>query len=108
MKLKKRIKFQINERAARMQRIILIYKQFLTEPMWFKILIITTLLAAVIFSSSSFPQNGYYQLTSKLAAAIFFTAYGVNFRSNTRVSAVFFVMAAVCIFLSWNIWTGQL
>lgn len=89
-----------------MQRIILIYKQFLREPLWFKILIITTLLAAIIFSSSSFSQNGYYQFISKLAAAIFFTAYGVNFRSNTRISAVFFVMAAVCIFLSWNIWTG--
>lgn len=89
-----------------MQRIILIYKQFLREPLWFKILIITTLLAAIIFSSSSFSQNGYYQFISKLAAAIFFTAYCVNFRSNTRISAVFFVMAAVCIFLSWNIWTG--
>lgn len=88
-----------------MQRIFLIYKQFLTEPLWFKILIITTLLAAVIFSSSSLPQNGYYQLTSKLAAAIFLQPMAL-ISVQTPGFLLFLVMAAVCIFLSWNSWTG--
>lgn len=54
-----------------MQRIIGMYKQFLWEPLWFKILIIASLLAAVVFSSSFFADHGYYQSIAKIAAAIF-------------------------------------
>lgn len=85
-----------------MQRIIGMYKQFLWEPLWFKILIIASLLAAVVFSSSFFADHGYYQSIAKIAAAIFFGAYGIKFRSNTRIAVIFFGAAALCVFLSWT------
>jgi len=65
-----------------MQRIKFALKQFLYEPLWFKILISTTLLISVIFSSSFFSSNAYFQSCSKLAAAIFFFSYGVKMRRN--------------------------
>ncbi|MDF2651241.1 MAG: hypothetical protein K0Q73_7046 [Paenibacillus sp.] len=84
-----------------MQRIKFMYKQFLREPLWFKILISSTLLAAIVFSSSFFSHNGYYQSIAKFAAAIFFTSYGIKFRKNTRVSVIFFALTILCIYLSW-------
>ena len=57
-----------------MHRIKFMIKQFLKEPLWFKILISTTLFISFIFSSSFFSNNAYFQSCSKLAAAIFFCA----------------------------------
>ncbi|MEH7114049.1 hypothetical protein V7124_16945 [Neobacillus niacini] len=83
-----------------MQRIKWMIQLFLNEPLWFKLLICLTLLASIIFSSSFFSNNLLYQGISKLAAAIFFGAYGFKFRMNRLTSILFFAVAAICIFLA--------
>jgi hypothetical protein len=83
-----------------MQRIKFMIKQFLKEPLWFKILISTTLLISFIFSSSFFSNNAYYQSCSKLTAAIFFCAYAIKMRRNLVTSVILFTSAVICIFLS--------
>jgi len=83
-----------------MQRIKFMYKLFLSEPLWFKILIVSMLLIAIIFSSSSF--NGYYQSVAKLAATIFFFSYGLKFRRSTRIAVLFFAVALISLYLSWD------
>lgn len=83
-----------------MQWIKFMIKQFLMEPLWFKILVSTTLLSSIIFSSSFFSNNAYYQSGSKLTAAIFFCAYGIKMRRNLLNSVFLFTAAIVCIYLS--------
>ena len=83
-----------------MQRIKFMIKQFLNEPLWFKILISTTFLISIIFSNSFFSNNPYYQSCSKLAAAIFFCAYAIKMRRNLINSVILFTIAGICIFLS--------
>ncbi|WP_424767475.1 hypothetical protein [Paenibacillus sp. sgz302251] len=83
-----------------MQRIKLMYKLFLSEPWWFKVLVISMLLIAIIFSGSSF--NGYFQSGAKLAAAIFFISYGIKFRRNTRIGIIFFLVALISLYLSFG------
>lgn len=78
------------------------YKQFLREPLWFKILIFSTLLVAIVFSNSFFSDNGYYQSAAKFAAAIFFSSYGIKFRRNPQLSVIFFALTILCIYLSWD------
>jgi len=75
-------------------------KQFLKEPLWFKILISATLLISIVFSSSFFSNNAYFQSCSKLAAAIFFCAYAIKFRRNLVTSVILFTSTVICIFLS--------
>ncbi|WP_075620430.1 hypothetical protein [Paenisporosarcina indica] len=84
-----------------MQRIKFIIKQFMKEPLWFKILISSTLLISIIFSSSLFADNATYQGLSKLAAAIFFCAYGYKLRRNRLTSVILFAAAIICIYLVW-------
>jgi hypothetical protein len=55
-----------------MQRINFMYKQFLKEPWWLKILVVSTFLISIIFSGSLFSNNGYYQSAAKLAGPSFF------------------------------------
>ncbi|RIX50715.1 hypothetical protein D3P08_18580 [Paenibacillus nanensis] len=83
-----------------MNRIKFMYRQFLSEPLWFKIVISAMLLIAIVFSSSSF--NGYYQGAAKIAAAIFFMAYGIKFRRSTRIALLFFAVAMISVYLSWE------
>ena len=83
-----------------MQWIKFMSKQFLREPMWFKILIIVTLLISIVFSNSFFSNHAYYQSYSKLAAAIFFCAYGIKMRRNRTPSLLLFISAIICIYLS--------
>jgi hypothetical protein len=83
-----------------MRWIKLIFNQFLTEPLWFKILISTTLVISILFSSSFFSSNAYFQSSSKLAAAIFFSAYGIKMRRNPKNSIIFLILAVICIYLS--------
>jgi len=83
-----------------MHRIKFMIKQFLTEPLWFKLLISTTLLISVIFSSSYFSNHAYFQSGSKLAAAIFFIAYGIRLRRSRVTAIILFTSAAVCIYLA--------
>ncbi|MRN54890.1 hypothetical protein [Paenibacillus monticola] len=75
-------------------------KQFLMEPMWFRVFIIVTLLTSIIFSNSLF-TNAYSQSISKLAAALFFAAYGIKMRRNTAISVILLGAAVVCLFLAW-------
>lgn len=77
-------------------------KHFLSEPLWFKILITLTLFASILLSSSWFPSHGYYKSISKLAAAIFFCSYGIKLRRNRQISMIFFALTAVCIYLIWD------
>ena len=74
-------------------------KMFLNEPLWFKILISVTLLASIILSSSIFSNHTYLQSFSKLAAAIFFCAYGIKFRRIFKTALILFVCSGICIFL---------
>jgi hypothetical protein len=83
-----------------MQRIKFMVQLFLKEPLWFKLLISFTLLTSIIFSSSFFSATPLYQGISKLAAAIFFCAYGFKFKMNRLTSILFFTVAAICIYLS--------
>ena len=85
-----------------MQGIKFMYRQFLREPLWFKVLVSSTLLIAIIFSNTFFSDKGYYQSVAKLAAAVFFSAYGIKFRRNTLISLIFFALAVMCIYLSWD------
>ncbi|PLS18653.1 hypothetical protein CVD28_05830 [Bacillus sp. M6-12] len=78
----------------------LMIKQFLNEPFWFKMLISAALLLSILLSSSFFSDNIYLQSFSKLAAAIFFTAYGIKMRRSYLHSAIFFTLAVICIVLS--------
>jgi carbon starvation protein CstA len=86
-----------------MQRLKFMIKHFFSEPMWFKMLILATLLISVIFSSSYFSYNASYQVLAKLAAAIFFGAYGIKLRNNRKVSVMFFSLAAICIYIGMKI-----
>jgi len=83
-----------------MQWIKFMIKQFLKEPLWFKILISATFLISIIFSSSFFSNNTYFKSCSKLAAAIFFCAYAIKFRRNLVTSFILYTSAVICIFLS--------
>ena len=83
-----------------MQRINFMLKLFLIEPLWFKILISTTLLISLVFSSTYFSDHAYFQSVSKLAAVIFFSAYGVKMRRNRVNSILFFSLAGICMYLS--------
>ncbi|SDM87511.1 hypothetical protein [Bacillus sp. OK048] len=83
-----------------MLRIKWMIQLFLKEPLWFKLLITLTLLASITFSSSFFSNNPLYQSISKLAAAIFFCAYGFKLKMNRKISTIFFTVAAICIYLS--------
>ncbi len=85
-----------------MQMIKFMYKQFLREPLWFKLLVTSTLLIAILFSNTFISENGYYQSAAKFAAAIFFSAYGIKFRRNTRISLIFFGLTILCVYLSWD------
>jgi hypothetical protein len=85
-----------------MQPIKAMYRQFLSEPLWFKVLVLSALLLSIVFSSSYFSDHGYYQSLSKLAAAIFFGSYGIKMRRNKKVSGAFFIVAIICIYLAWS------
>jgi len=83
-----------------MQRVKFMYRQFISEPLWYKFTVITMLLIAIIFSSSVFSDNAYLQSLAKLAAAIFFAIYGVRFRRTRRLVIIFFGLSLVCLFLA--------
>ncbi|MDR7077342.1 hypothetical protein J2Y03_002366 [Neobacillus niacini] len=83
-----------------MQRIKFMIKLFLNEPLWFKILILTSMFISILFSSSSFTDNVLLQSLSKVAAAVFFGAYGFKMKRNLKVSIMFFILTGVCIYLS--------
>lgn len=84
-----------------MKSIKSMYFLFLREPLWFKVFISLTLLASILFSSSSFSNHAYFNVIAKLAAAIFFCSYGIKMRKNRQISVIFFVLTVLCIFLAF-------
>jgi len=85
-----------------MIRLTFMFKQFLREPLWFKMLISAALLVAIVGSSSFVSEHAYYRSAAKLAAAIFFLTYGIKMRMNRKVSFLFLALAVVCLYLSWH------
>ncbi|WP_277586113.1 hypothetical protein [Psychrobacillus antarcticus] len=83
-----------------MQRIKFMWRQFLKQPGWFKLVIIITFLVSIIFSSTYFSGNDNYEGISKLAGAIFFWLWGYNTRRNRQTSNVLFILAAICTLLA--------
>jgi hypothetical protein len=83
-----------------MRMILFMFKQFLKEPLWFKVLIITSLVVSIVFSNSYFSHNPIYESASKLAAAVFFIVYGIKFRKNLLTFIILFTAAVVSIILS--------
>lgn len=85
-----------------MQRFVETLRLFMKEPLWFRILILITLLLSIVFSGSYFADQPVYQGLSKLAAAVFFCSLGIKLRRNRPVAIVFIGLAIACIYLSWQ------
>ena len=75
---------------------------FLREPLGYKILILSALTLAIVFSSNSF--HLYAQVGAKLSAAVFFGAAAYPFRGNRTVFRIMIVCAVLCVLLAGNIW----
>lgn len=84
-----------------MQRFKYMYKQFLKESLWFKILVLATLVISIVFSSSGFSPN--VQSVGKLAAAIFFCTYAIKFRRQVKISGAFYLLAGLCLYVAWDL-----
>jgi len=85
------------------QRAKFFYRQFIKQPLWFKLVVPLCFISSVLFSSSLFTQPIYGSL-SKLAAAIFFCVFGYKLRSNKKLSILFYVFALICLILAWTSW----
>ncbi|WP_164472874.1 hypothetical protein [Cohnella candidum] len=85
-----------------MQRIRFFYKMFLREPLWFKVLGIVSLVLSILLSGSLVSDSEYAQSAAKLAAAVFFGTWAVKMRRNQQLLIVFSIVAALCIYLSWD------
>lgn len=88
-------------------RIKSMFKLFQLEPLWFKVLILLTLLTTVIFSSSAFSGNSRYEGISKFVAALFFAVYGYKSKMNWKVSIIFYVLAGLCFVLGVLAFTNK-
>ena len=89
------------EGEKRLKRIKLFFLTFLQEPLWFKLLVSSTFLASVIFSSTFFSYNAYYVSGAKVAAAIFLGAYGFKMRRIRKYSIPLFILSGISLFLAW-------
>lgn len=88
-------------------RIKSMFKLFQLEPLWFKVLILITLLTTVIFSSSAFSGNSRYEGISKSAVGMFFFVYGYKMKMNRKVSIIFYVLAGLCFVLTLIAFTNK-
>ncbi|GGO08304.1 hypothetical protein [Saccharibacillus kuerlensis] len=79
-----------------------LYAMFLREPLWYKVLIVSALAAAIVFSSSTF--NVHVQAGAKLAAAVFFGAYATRFRGNRWLFMILIALMILCVLLAGKIW----
>ncbi|SFB49338.1 hypothetical protein SAMN05216312_11065 [Cohnella sp. OV330] len=85
-----------------MQRLKFMYRFFLVQPLWFRILAPAALLVSILFSSSLFGEDEGYDGGAKLAAAIFFGLWGLQFRRNRRLAIIFFALTALSLYLAVN------
>lgn len=83
-----------------MRRLKFMYRFFLMQPFWFKILAPAALLLSVILSSSLFEEDAGYDGGAKLASAVFFGLWGSRFRRNRQLAVIFFALAALSLYLS--------
>lgn len=79
-----------------------LYAMFLREPLWYKILILSALASAIVFSGNSF--HLYAQVGAKLSAAVFFGAAAYPFRGNRKVFRIMIGCTVLCLLLAGNIW----
>lgn len=84
-----------------MVRVKFFWKQFIRQPAWFKMVVSITFLASIIFSSSYFSENDFYEGISKLAAAIFFGVFGYKTRRNRKNGIIFFTLSTFCLLLAF-------
>ena len=80
-----------------MEKLSLSLKGFWREPLWFKTLILATLILSIVFSSGWMSNFPYSEPISKLSAAVFFGIYAYRFRMNRKVSGAFIVLSLLCI-----------
>lgn len=85
-----------------MKQIQSLFRLLWREPLWFRVVLGVSLLASIVFSSSAFPLEGYAGSVSKLAAAIFFSAFGMIMRRNRRVFLLFIAVTVLCLYLAWD------
>lgn len=75
------------------------YKQFSKNPLWFKILSLTV--AVIEFIGIFFVNNAYCRSGAQFTMAVFCCAYGIKeWKSNTRISIVFFTLAVLFVYVS--------
>ncbi|WP_037290900.1 hypothetical protein [Saccharibacillus sacchari] len=79
-----------------------LYAMFLREPLGYKILILSALASAIVFSGSAF--HLYAQVGAKLSAAVFFGAAAYPFRGNRKVFRIMMVCMVLCLLLAGKIW----
>ncbi|WP_217592540.1 hypothetical protein [Cohnella sp. GbtcB17] len=85
-----------------MQRLKFIYRFFLIQPLWFRVLAPAALLLSILLSSSTFGEDAAYKGGAKLAAAVFFGLWGIPFRRNRQLAIIFFALAALSLYLAVN------
>ena len=78
-----------------------LYAMFLHEPLWYKLVIVSALASAIVFSGSSF--HLYAQVGAKLSAAVFFAAAAYPFRGNRKVFRIMIGCAVFCVLLAGKI-----
>lgn len=85
-----------------MQRLKFMYRLFLMQPLWFKVLAPTALLLSILLSSSTFGEGAAYEGGAKLAAAVFFGLWGIPFRRNRQLALIFLALTALSLYLAVN------
>ncbi|CAI6086455.1 hypothetical protein [Cohnella sp. JJ-181] len=83
-----------------MQRLKFMFRLFLRQPLWFKILAPAALLASIVLSGSRFGEDAGYDGGAKLAAAVFFGLWAIQLRGNRRLSLIFLALAALSLYLA--------
>jgi predicted Na+-dependent transporter len=85
-----------------MQKIRFMFKMFIREPLWFRVLILAMLLASIVFSSSAASGIDYADSYAKIAAAILFLTVGLKLRRNARLLVIFGLLTLLSLYLAWD------
>ncbi|MCF6139546.1 hypothetical protein [Pseudalkalibacillus berkeleyi] len=80
-----------------MKKISLFLNGFWREPLWFKSLILVSLILSIVFSSFLMSDLQYSEPIAKLSAALFFGIFAYKFRMNRKVSGAFILLSVLCI-----------
>ncbi|OME86076.1 hypothetical protein BK120_08785 [Paenibacillus sp. FSL A5-0031] len=85
-----------------MRRLKAFYRFFKREPLWYRAINVISSWVSIVLSTAAISLDGYEESVSKQAVAIFFGTFGINMRRNKRISLLFFVLAGLCLYLSWD------